>query len=65
MVCVIRDYFVREIMFTNVSQKCHKYSLQIKSSVSATDALPCEQPMAWEELIGGKVSCCLTYQLGF
>lgn len=35
---------------------CHKYSLQIKSSVSATDALPGEQPMTWEELVGGKVS---------
>lgn len=56
MVCVIKDYFVREIKFTNVLPKCHKYSLQIKSSVSATDALPGEQPMTWEELVGGKVS---------
>lgn len=40
MVFLMKDYFVREMKFTNVSQKCDKYNLQVKSSVSATDALP-------------------------
>lgn len=55
MVCVSKDTFLREIKFTNVWQKCHKYSLRIKSSVSVTDALPGKRPMTQEELMGGEV----------